>query len=247
MIYTNVFEYDIKSAHPNILNKMGYSFKDDWYKLEDKLDRNIYIGKLFRDDLALRIKVNSYVESLIFNFMYENNHLDDIIMVLYDALFTKTYIEDDIIKNYKKETDILIRLKNKFDIFLIIHKRARKFIGFNKSKCVLKGFTKTKGIEEFLYNNLYLEIINDKPLGLIMEKLQEKFMNSNNIDLFKLQKHNTEYIIIDNKEIEYNNQQIEELDKIYYLNHIIKPIMDNMIIDLFQKEQYEKFKNIYKK
>jgi hypothetical protein len=179
--------------------------------------------------------------------MYENNHLDDIIMVLYDALFTKTYIEDDIIKNYKKETDILIRLKNKFDIFLIIHKRARKFIGFNKSKCVLKGFTKTKGIEEFLYNNLYLEIINDKPLGLIMEKLQEKFMNSNNIDLFKLQKHNTEYIIIDNKEIEYNNQQIEELDKIYYLNHIIKPIMDNMIIDLFQKEQYEKFKNIYKK
>lgn len=246
MIYTNIFEYDIKSAHPTILNKMNYPFKPDWYKLENKLDKNIYIGKLFRDDLALRIKVNSYVESLIFNFMYESNHLNDIIMVLYDASFTKQYIEDDIISNYKKESS-LIRLKNKFDIFLIIDKRSRKFMGFNKSKCVLKGFTKSKGIEDFLYNNLYMEIVNvhPKPMGLIMEQLKYNFMNSPNMDIFILQKHNKEFIIIDNEEVEYYNQTINMVDKLYYLNHIINPIINTMITDLFQQDQYDKFKTFY--
>lgn len=238
MIYTNIFEYDIKSAHPTILTKLRYPFEDDWYKLDNKLERNIYIGKLFRDNLPLRIKVNSYVESTIFDFMYEANNIKDVIMVLYDALFTKQYIEEDIIKYYEKNNGILIRLKNKFDLLIIINKRSRKFVGFNKSRCVLKGFTKTKGIEEFLYNNLYQEIIDEKPLGLILENLQGNFMISNDINLFVLEKNNKEYVVIDNEEIEYQNQNIDKIDKLYYLNHIIKPVIDTIVISSIQQNQY---------
>jgi hypothetical protein len=236
MIYTNIFEYDIKSAHPIILTKLNYPFKDDWYKLEDKLDRNIYIGKLFRDDLPLRIKVNSYVESIIFDFMYETNNIKNVIMVLYDALFCKQYIEEDIIKFYQQKNGILIRLKNKFDLFIIINKRARKFVGFNKVKCVLKGFTRTKGIENFLHRNLYQEILNGKPLGLILETLQGNFINSNDINLFILEKNDKEFIVTNNKEVEYQNQNIYEIDKLYYLNNIIKPIIDSIVIYTFQSQ-----------
>lgn len=245
MIYTNIFEYDIKSAHPTILTKLRYPFEDDWYKLNDKLQRNIYIGKLFRDNLPLRIKVNSYVESTIFDFMYEANNIKDVIMVLYDALFTKQYIEEDIIKYYEKNNGILIRLKNKFDLFIIINKRSRKFIGFNKDKCVLKGFTKSKGIEQFLHKNLYQELFDEIPLGLILEKLQEKFMNSNDINLFILEKNNKEYVIINDEEIEYQNHNINDIDKLYYLNHIIKPIIDTIVISTIQYDPFKK-SNIFK-
>lgn len=236
LLYHNIFEYDIKSAHPSILKNINYPFKNDWYNLEKKLDKNIYIGKLFRDDQALRVRVNCIVESLIFNYMYKADCVDDVILVLYDAIFIQKYIQDYQIEDFLKKYNILIRLKNKYNLFMIINKRSRKFIGFTTDKCILKGYTKTKNLEQFIFEYLYMKLISSsEKIGKIIYDFEKQFYSYENSELYIILKNEENYIKLKGVDefVKFENQSVEDVDKEYYMAEYIYPIINTFIIEDF--------------
>lgn len=165
---TIITEYDMESAGLNILTELGYFSEDERNRLLsiNKLDRNIIIGKLLRNNPKM-------VEDLENGFanarkiFFEKNNIDeyDVISIKRDAIFIigNKKIDNNISKYVK------IRPKNRYSSYLNIM-GYENYYNRDTDKLDVKKYAKEVEAvhKDFLLKDLK-EILKNSELGLVKE------------------------------------------------------------------------------
>ena len=131
LFLNNVYSYDVRSCHYNILKSLNLDISN--IDKENKLTRNIQIGKLMGENPKLTTIIRSTVTSLIDEYILRNKiSNDNIIVRQYDGFMTT--------KPLSITTDqyLPIELQTIFAVFIISLDRT-KFIATDGNKISLKG------------------------------------------------------------------------------------------------------------
>jgi len=136
LIYHDVYLYDIEACHYTILKNMGYNLEVD---ASDKLQRNIYIGKLMRGNPRLISLLRKTTISVIDDYLRENKvKEDEIVLRQYDGLILtrKLYQVKGVSHQYDKMNQVYHKLTqltmlNREAIFRNLDKLKQSF--FNNS------------------------------------------------------------------------------------------------------------------
>lgn len=165
---TIITEYDMESAGLNILTELGYFSEDERNRLLsiNKLDRNIIIGKLLRNNPKMVEDLeNGFTQAR--KIFFEKNNIDeyDVISIKRDAIF--------IIGNKKIDSNISkyvrIRPKNRYSSYLNIM-GYENYYNRDTDKLDVKKYTKEVEAvhKDFLLKDLK-EILRNSELGLVKE------------------------------------------------------------------------------
>lgn len=159
IINSNIYEYDIRKANISVLYDKKLLSKDTYTKLyhADRMTRQVYIGKLQRDDKKYTEALQAGIKEAR-NIFIKNNNIkeDNIIRISNDAIYTTGVI----IKNPKINNNIVFVNKGSYTTYIRINKYeifySYNIINKSKSYKVL-GLTLKDGHNAFL--NLLLEIL----------------------------------------------------------------------------------------
>jgi len=122
LIVRDVFSYDIEACHYNLLHKFGYDMTH--IDRENKLKRNIQIGKIMRDNESIKSRLRETTTRIIDDYITFNEiEESDILIRQYDGLITtKRLMELD-------KSVLPLAMQNRYDIVLISIDRG-KYIAF---------------------------------------------------------------------------------------------------------------------
>ena len=139
LVLTNLYFYDFKSCFPNLLKNINYEFEG--IDLDNKLERNIHIGTIQKDNEELQSYLNNTTELLLQHYLDINDISEDEIIISQRDGF--------IIKNQLKITDDFMKLdlREMIDVLIITPDR-KKFIYFNDKEVIIKGVS-------HMYDKLY--------------------------------------------------------------------------------------------
>jgi len=116
LIIRDLNVYDIESCHYNILKNMNYDLGN--INKENKIERNIAIGKLMRDNPKLTTILRTTTESIIDELISRNNiKEEEIVLRQYDGIMTKKYLKDLDFGH------IPLSLRKTFEIFISSYNR----------------------------------------------------------------------------------------------------------------------------
>lgn len=226
----DVYLYDIKSCNYSILKKIGI---DVGYK-DNKIKRNIEIGKLQKENKVLSNVMRSTVNAVIDNYIKINEIEDNIIVKQYDGFITNKKIKD-------LDTFINLPMREKYN-YLVVSMDRKKFMGINidERKISIKGVSnRYKAMDNFYNRFLYLNFASKKVLFNGLNKIEEGINKSDNIDLFSIQKHDeitfhfNKYGEITIKENIVNMINHLDINKERYFNHYIKPFTEPIYLEFF--------------
>lgn len=207
LVSENIYEYDITRCFANILKHNNIA---DLMEL-DKLQANITIGKMVKNDPKLYDFLRDTTRAIMGNFVYDFNiQLNDVVALERDGLTLTKYIT----KSHKIFNHYTIELKNKWDMMIKNPTEDRQFLLIGEDRVRAKGVhNKPVGFEDFLYKHLY-PIINTINKNIIYDKIslmEKEFFNCNNARLFAIPiKNSNKYkIILMDKELELNGDYLD--------------------------------------
>lgn len=228
----DVYSYDVEACHYNILKNIGYDISE--LNFNDKLQRNIQIGQLMRQNPQLTKLLRSTTESILDEYITRSNlYDDDIITRQYDGLITTKPLK-------KLNMKIPLKLQNVLDI-LIISINRDSFIARKNNKIIVKGISnKYEKIENKYKQICGINFLNKKSIFVSLEKIKDSILNSENNSLFFIpNKDDDKYGTIFFKrygQIQINKNSInildpEDIDREFYFNFYIKPFTESLVIE----------------
>jgi hypothetical protein len=231
LFLNNVYSYDISSCHYNILKSLNYDVSN--IEKNDKLKRNIQIGKLMRGNPQLTNTVRSITESLIDEYILRNKLLkDDIIIRQYDGFMS--------IKPLKQTTDqyLPIDLQSIFSVFIISLDRT-KFIATDGYKISIKGISnRYSEIDNIFKKILFINYANKNSVFVSLQNIKDEILNSQNPRLYCIPSGEGTYNIFlkeygqfEISETLINILDVSDIDKERYFNHYFKTFFDSITIE----------------
>jgi len=190
LILRDIFSYDVVACHYNLLKTFNYDVSN--IDENDKVGRNIQIGKIMRDNESIKTRLRETTNRIIDDYIAFNElGEDDIIIRQYDGIITsKRLIETE-------KSVLPIVLQNRYDIFLISIDR-QKYIAFDN----LKNKVKVKGVPN-LYNgilkyyNRLIRIVDIESKSRVLENLENmrsEILNENDINVFAIDTDNEDEV-----------------------------------------------------
>ena len=226
LVLFNIFIYDFKSAYSTILKKIDWDFGS--VDLNNKLQRNIYLGKLQKENNKIFTYLYTTTCSLIKFFLLENNiQEDEIIVNQLDGVILKRKINN-------KKLDIELSLRFIDDIFIITPDR-KKYISISENNLMVKGISNYYNNLDLYYKKfLKFNYCNKDILSNNLQNFKNSFLNEVDKELFLI-KINDKNIIqtVDNEQIIINNIDyfnINLVNKIKYFNHYYKEFIDSIFL-----------------
>jgi hypothetical protein len=235
LIERDVFSYDIEACHYNLLQSFGYDTQN--IPEHNKLERNIMIGKMMRDDSDLKKRLRETTNKIIDDYIYFNElSEDDIIIRQYDGVITtKRLIET-------QRSVLPIALQNRYDILLISIDRG-KYIGFDN----LKGKVKIKGVPN-LYDGIkkyykrlirIVDIENKSRILSNLEKLKESFLKDDDLHVFAIPVNDEEVEIVFKSfgQITVKRNTLyymadDEIDKEFYYDYYFHYFIQSIVLEI---------------
>ena len=232
LILRDVYLYDIEACHYTIMTKLGMDLSG--VDRDNKLERNIQIGKMMRKNPKLTSILRNTTRSIIDEYILRNNIKDDdIIIRQYDGIIiTTTLTETDI-------QHVPLNIRKHFQIFISSIDR-KKYIAFDS------GYNTTiKGVA-FRYDaidNIYEQICrinyaNKDSVFRNLQKIKDNFMNSNDAKLFGIPLKNGKVNIFlrGYGEMEVSPQtlkimDINDIDKDRYFKFYIEPFTKSIVTE----------------
>lgn len=232
LVLRDVYLYDIEACHYTIMKKLGLDLTG--IDKENKLERNIQIGKLMRKNPRLTSTLRNTTNSVIDEYILRNNlKEDDIILRQYDGIIiTKTLKETNI-------QHIPLNIRNHYQIFISSIDRT-KYIAFDSSQ-----ETTIKGIP-FRYieiDNIYKQICkinyaNKESIFRNLQRIKDKIMTSENPRMFGIPSKNGLFNIFLKTygEIEISKQTLKiidtnDIDKERYFKFYIEPFTKSIVVE----------------
>lgn len=230
-ILKDLYFYDIVSAFPTIMQTQGYDFKD--VDLDNKEERNIYIGRQQLKHKNLSLFLNDSIKDLT-NFYLNHNEIDDDDVV---------YRQKDgfIIKKPLAKNNLYIEMKLRYIIdimFIDIHRQS--MITFNEfGDMEVKGVRNNyKRLEDIYRKFGNLDFYNKRTLMLQLEDIKNSVVESTDKSLFGVNAEDGSNIFIlkNNKSIrtfDLDFVELEDIDKVKYFNVFFKPFIDSILMEIF--------------
>jgi len=227
LILYQLYFYDFKSCYPTLLKNIGYKFES---ALNNKLQRNIEIGKLQKDNKDIYEFLSSSTDSLIEYYLEENNVDEkDIILVQKDGFIIKHEIT--------KTSDFMkLDLREILDVMIITPDR-KKYIWWNENKIDVKGVVNfyDRLLDVFkLFKKM--TFCNKKMLFKQMEYIKNFILNQTDKEFFLIDKDGVKIIQTKNGPIRINSTSsfsIDNIDKEKYFNHYIKEFLDAIYLTYY--------------
>jgi len=169
LIIRDLYLYDFKSAFPRILESIDWSFED--IDLDDKQERNIFIGKAQQGNENLSSYLNNSVTSLLDFYITENNiDKDSIIVTQKDGFISTKRLE---------KTDNFMKLDFRYSIdFLILTPDRKKFLYTRDNEVTVKGISCIYDKLFSIYNRFAnLSLCNKKTLFKQLEFIKQDVHN----------------------------------------------------------------------
>ena len=231
LFLNNVYSYDVRSCHYNILKSLNLDISN--IDKENKLTRNIQIGKLMGENPKLTTIIRSTVTSLIDEYILRNKiSNDNIIVRQYDGFMTT--------KPLSITTDqyLPIELQTIFAVFIISLDRT-KFIATDGNKISLKGIAyRYEEIDKIYKKILFINYANKSSIFTSLQNIKNEILNSSNGKLYCIpigeDKYNVflkQYGQFEISETVINVLETSDIDKQRYFDYYIQPFFDSIVIE----------------
>jgi len=234
LVLQNVYLYDIEACHYTILNNLGYDLTG--IDPNDKLGRNIEIGKMMKKNPRLISLLRNTTESVINDYISKNNILeDDIVIRQYDGLLLTRKIQHTNIGH------IPLECRKTFEIFISSINR-NKYIALDQtSKVAIKGVSNRY---EYM-DNLYLKLCKIVALAIKesifrnLQRIKDEIINGNKPEMYAVPNRRNKFTIFlkDYGEIEVSKSTIRimdpsEIDRNKYFQYYIEPFTKSIVYGL---------------
>lgn len=229
LIQHDCYSYDIVSAYPTILGKQFYDFQD--IDLENKKERNIFIGTQQIGNEALASFLLSSVDSLVKFYLVENDISDEDVIV--------TQRDGFILKQLLQNNDEFIDMKfREFIDFLILSPDRKKFIYCSDGKITVKGISHFyKSLDKIYQLFASLNFYSKTTLFEQLDQIKQALFSSVDKTMFAIPKGDNKYIISTFKgDIEVSDPDyvsIESIDKSRYYKHFFKDFLGAIYLESY--------------
>lgn len=229
LILKDLYSYDVVAAYPTILSKQHYDFNG--IDLDNKTERNIFIGKQQVGNENLSTFLLESIDSLVKYYLQENNVADeDVITIQRDGFIIKKMLENN-------DEFIGMKLREYID-FLILTPDRKKFLYLSDGKIVVKGmpyyYDELDKVYQMFSN---LSFYNKSLLFEQMENIKKAILQNQNKKLFLIPKEETSFIVLTYKgDIEIKDPDmiaLSSIDKMRYYNHFIRDFLQSIYLECY--------------
>ena len=229
LIVRDLYSYDIVSAYPSILSNQHYDFKG--IDLDNKTERNIFIGKQQIGNENLSSFLSESVESLVKFYLLENNISDDEVIT--------TQKDGFILKRMLENNDEFIEMKyREFIDFLIITPDRKKFLYCSDGKITVKGIPHYYEAFSRIYQMFSNLNFYDKSILFgQMENIKNAILQSLDKKLFMIPRDELSFAIstykgnIEVKDVDFIS--INQIDKNSYFTHFVKDFLNSIYLEVY--------------
>lgn len=235
LIVRDVFSYDIKACHYNLLVKFGYDMT--YIDKENKLKRNIQIGKIMRDNETIKSRLRETTTKIIDDYIAFNEiEESDILIRQYDGIITTKRLMET-------EKSILpLAMQNRYDIVLISIDRG-KYIAFDnlRNRVKIKGVPNLyDGIKEY-YRKLIKIVDIENKSGVLsnLDKFKISFDKEQDLNVFAIpvDEDEVEMIFKSFGQIKIKKNTLyylddEEIDKNFYYDFYLHSFVQSVVLEI---------------
>ncbi|MGL4949597.1 MAG: hypothetical protein ACRC5M_04385 [Anaeroplasmataceae bacterium] len=236
IINSTICEYDIKGAH---LMAIRILFDESLYnKLDkmDKLDRNIYIGKMIKKDPTLSKKIQDLLFKFKHKFIIENDiQLSNIIETTKDSFVLAQKIPS---KTTVKISGVEVEFRNKDCTYTSFYRLGSKSVLYDS----LTGNIRIKGINNntvqdspfinLYYKNLLNTLETNTSVGnieclVILKRMRQKYINASDANIYRSLDNKNKFIYELNGEFIETDIEVPNGNLVRILNYkdFVMPLM----------------------
>ena len=231
LFLTNVYSYDISKAHLSIMEKIG--LETEWLEKLPKVERNIRIGLLTKDNPRLLTFLRSFVIKTIDLYLLKNDLVnDDIITRQYDGFLSTKSL--DIVDHA-----IPLDLRETYTKFIIASNR-QWYIAINgENKVTVKGVPELYDNAVKIYTELLnINYINKRVIFQTLDRIKHQIFNSEGefyaipikkSDKYKIKTIEYGELVLSGKLI--NDLESDDIDKQWYFQKYFQPIFESICIE----------------
>ena len=232
LILNEVYVYDIESCHYTLMKNNGFDLGD--IDPEDKLGRNIAIGKMMQQNPRITDFLRTTTIALIDEYITANEiEDDDIVIRQYDGLLLTKLLHKNNIQS------IPLNLRKTFDVFISSIDKSM-YIAMTTSQDVsIKGVPFRYPHMDAIYKKIcQLNFANKIALFKGLENIKRLVLDTTNIELFAIPNKNNRFSIflLGYGEIEVSPGTVklvdtDEIDKMRYFDIYISPFTKSIIAE----------------
>lgn len=232
LILDDIHVYDIKACHYQILNNLGFDLSG--IDPNDKIGRNIEIGKMMRKNPRITSLLRKTTESIINDYIVKNNITEDEIVIRqYDGMLLTRTLEHTNIGHMPLE-------RRKTFQKLIASIDRKKYIAIDhNSNVTIKG---VPGRYEYI-DNIYKKLCkivdhNKDSLFTHLQRIRDEILNSKNTKIFGIPKGEKFIIFLNGYgELEVSKSTLnimdpDDIDRERYFKYYIQPFTKSIVFEL---------------
>jgi len=230
LILKEVYIYDIKSCHYTLLKSNGYNLEN--IDPNNKLSRNIAIGKMMQKNPRLTEFLRSTTIALIDEYITANEiDDDDIVIRQYDGLLLTKLLHKNNIQ------EIPLNLRRTFDVFISSIKRNMYIAIDTMQDYSFKGISFRYPTIDQIYKKIcQVNFFNKIELFKGLERIKKSFFKSNDVNLFAIPTKNDKFSIflLGYGEMEISSGTLklidtDEIDKQRYFDIYLSPFTKSIV------------------
>jgi len=233
LVLRDVYLYDIESCHYSIMQNLGLDMTG--IEVDNKLERNIQIGKMMRKNPKLTSLLRNTTNSIIDEYIRVNEITDDdIILRQYDGIL--------LYKKQLRVTDlkgIPLNIRKHFIIFISSIDRTR-YIALNSEMGVsIKGVPYKYDEMNDIYEQICkINYTNKESIFRHLQRIKDHIMTTKNAKLFGIPVADNKYNIYlkgyGQMEVTKATLKImdpDDIDRDRYFNFYIAPFTKSIVVD----------------
>lgn len=232
LILTDVYVYDIEACHYNILKNLGFDLSN--IDPNDKLGRNIEIGKMMRENPRITSLLRTTTESIIDDYINANDiKEDEIVIRQYDGIILTRHLHTTNIGH------IPLDLRKTFRIFISSINRDMYIALDIENNVTAKGISHIYDEMKDIYKRVCKIIdMNKSSRFKHLQNLKDHFFTVDNPKLFGIPikdgKYNVFLIGYGELEISQSTLRImdcDDIDRNEYFKHYIEPFTKSIVFE----------------
>jgi len=228
LVLQDLYFYDFKSAYPRLLSSLGWNFED--VDLDNKAERNIFIGLSQRDNQNLSSYLMESVGQLLDFYLQENGVKEDEIIV--------TQRDGFILTRALHITDVMMKLDFRGLINLIIMSPDRKkYLTISDSGVDVKGMRNYYPALNTIYSQFgRLNFYNKTALFKQLERIKKEAQDNQDKKFYMAEVDGKHIVQTKNGVIEVGDERffkLESVDKIKYFDHYFKEFFQSIMLEFF--------------
>ncbi|MFX1340839.1 MAG: hypothetical protein ACFFDK_19670 [Promethearchaeota archaeon] len=232
LVLRDVYLYDIESCHYSIMENLGLDLSG--VNKEDKLERNIQIGKMMSRNPKLTSLLRNTTRSIIDEYIRINGITDsDLVIRQYDGiLLTRTLRVTDL-------RGIPLNIRKHFHIFISSIDRNMYIALDSENKTTIKGVPFRYSEMDKIYEAICkINYTRKESIFRNLQKIKDYIMTSQNTRLFAIPIDDKRFNIFlkDFGQIEVLKSTLkimdpDDIDRERYFNFYIAPFTKSVVVD----------------